>query len=598
MKSKHYKTSRYHLRHNNLSHQNQSSQIYNREAARTDDVGNEKQESNHSRFWRECRERDIRKRKKIYDQFKKQTQDNFASTINQLKNDAQILSTKFEKLNSKKKNLDKISNQYQSTNLRQSNHKQSMHTGNVSMKLGNSSNFDQSVSYNFDVGHNDDKENQMEQSENLRIFFENKKYYSSLHHKYLNSKRSISIQSVYDYFESFNKNDENNLKTKLRQKWQDLKKDVDASFSNYFNKRKGNKAQKDMNRDVLSNTYPFSNLNKTTYSGQSSKPSKSSNLSRPKKFKTQNIYNKIYNDKNIIVDTQKNIMNEQKDAYSQPVTQPQPEIVFQSEIFDDTDKENNVHDDIDDFMSQIKNDQAAINNEVNNQENTMNLDTTRTSIEEYEQEQASSMYSVSHLQKSNEYWDLSVRELKQVLLNMNLSINECIEKKDLIQKLKAIEGNGNDNDIQSSMKYKFPTQKQKQQQHVNLKQDAPQKHPEKKRKNKPAILYDTILYDTRESKQQIMNRVDLWIHRWSYRRSFRQLLNSILGYKSTDQHYITRGKHGDQNSVLMMKLYKKAILLIHPDKHINSPFEIRYKSGEMFKVLNKYKQKYENRKKP
>ena len=580
-----------------MSYQNQSSQRYNRQAAKTDSVGNDKEESNLSKFWRECRERDIRKRKRIYDQYKRQSQDNFASTVNQLKTDAQILSTKFAKLNSKKKDLDnKFSNQYQSINPRQSKHRQSMHAGNVSMNIGNSSNFDQNVSYNYDVGHNDDKENKMEQSENLRIFFENKKYSSSLHHKYLNSKRSINIQSVYDYFDSF-KNDENNLKTKLRQKWQDLKKDVDASFSNYFNKRKGNKPQKNIDRDVLSNTYPLSHPSKTTCSEcscQSSKsskpqkPSKPSNLSRPRKSKTQNIYNNMYNqeklnnDTNIIFDTKKNIMNEQKDPDSQPITQSQSETVFQSEtefqseIMDDIDKENNVHDDTDDFMNQIKNDQDSINDEimthdhiVNNQENAMNLDKTRAaSIEKYEQEQdqeqeqASSMYSVSHLQKSNEYWDFSVRQLKQKLLDMNVSINECIEKKDLIQKIKAIEANSNDKvtrnqDIHTSMIYRVPTPKQKQQQHVNLQQDAPQKHQENKRKKKPSILYDTILYDTRESKQQIMNRVDLWIHRWSYRRSFRQLLNSILGYKSTDQYYITRGKNGDQNHVLMMKLYRE-----------------------------------------
>merc|ERR1712233_195307 len=79
-------------------------------------------------------------------------------------------------------------------------------------------------------------------------------------------------------------------------------------------------------------------------------------------------------------------------------------------------------------------------------------------------------------------------------------------------------------------------------------------------KNKPSILFDTILNDTRESKQQIMNRVDVWIHRWSYRRSFRQILNSVLDYKASDRRYINRGRSGDQNYSLMMKGYKKAIL--------------------------------------
>merc|ERR1711997_937967 len=97
-----------------------------------------------------------------------------------------------------------------------------------------------------------------------------------------------------------------------------------------------------------------------------------------------------------------------------------------------------------------------------------------------------------------------------------------------------------------------------------------------------------------------MNRVDSWIYRWSYRGSFRQILNSVLGYKSNDKQYISRSKQNDY--LLMMKLYKKSILLIHPDKHVKSSFEIRYKSAEMFKIItnlcDKYQQKHQPRKKP
>lgn len=308
------------------------------------------QESNLNRFWRECRERDIRKRKRKRslrsDQFNKQNHDNFVLTINQLKFDAQILSKRFNKLKRSKSSkrrrvIDEISN--------------------------------------------NDKENELKQSENSRIFFENKEYYSSLHDKYLNSF----------------KNDENNynLKNKLQQKWKDLKKE-----------------------------YKENKTIKSTYS--------------------------------------------------------------------------------------------------------------------------MSTYSMSNLQKSNEYWDFSVRQLKQKLMEQNVSINQCIEKKDLIEKIKKV----------------------------------------KKDKKKSLILYQDNTNIKDESKEEIMKRVDLWINRWSYRRSFRQLINSILGYKSNDESYIKRGNH-----ILIMKLYKKAILLIHPDKHCNEKFEIRYKSAEMFKVLNKYKQRYESR---
>merc|ERR1719273_2864164 len=54
-------------------------------------------ESNLSRFKRECRERDLRKIKRIASRFKSTNHDHFAATINKLKNDAVILSNRIQK---------------------------------------------------------------------------------------------------------------------------------------------------------------------------------------------------------------------------------------------------------------------------------------------------------------------------------------------------------------------------------------------------------------------------------------------------------------------------------------------------------------------
>merc|ERR1712086_480886 len=91
----------------------------------------------------------------------------------------------------------------------------------------------------------------------------------------------------------------------------------------------------------------------------------------------------------------------------------------------------------------------------------------------------------------------------------------------------------------------------------------------------------SILDDPRESRQHIKNRVDPFIANWSYRRSFRQILNSTLGLKASSAGYI--GKK--ESYATMMRAYKAAILIIHPDKHVHSTFEIRYKASEMFKVV-------------
>eukprot|EP01083_Nonionella_stella_P197002 724541_1 len=190
----------------------------------------------------------------------------------------------------------------------------------------------------------------------------------------------------------------------------------------------------------------------------------------------------------------------------------------------------------------------------NVEENTINEDTNQSSI-----------YCISHLQKSNEYWGYSVRQLKNKLINMNVSIDKCIEKKDLIEKIKAHNTNQNKSTNISNKYYRKKSSKPAVFSRQSKKTQRSEFRSGLNNTNRPSILYDTILNDTRESRQQIMYRVDLWIHRWGYRRSFRQLLNSVLGYKPNDNNYICRGKQGDQNYLLMIKSYKKAMFLLHPD---------------------------------
>jgi len=93
-------------------------------------------------------------------------------------------------------------------------------------------------------------------------------------------------------------------------------------------------------------------------------------------------------------------------------------------------------------------------------------------------------------------------------------------------------------------------------------------------------------------ENMIRVRVDDWIERWSNKKSLRQLLNSILGYKSGyDKGYLYRGV----NTTRIVKGYRKSMLKIHPDKHVNSSYETRYKASEMFKIVSSLFEKYKKK---
>eukprot|EP01084_Bolivina_argentea_P050815 93449_1 len=252
MKSKyqnHANRTQSHFRPNHVykSRRKQTHQIFKQQT----NVTNEK-EGNLSKFWRECRERDIRKRQRMCKQFASK-HNHFNSTISQLKLDAKILSNRFQRVNTIK-------------NSNKENRRHSMYFNNCSnipikenrnKENRRHSNRRMSNMYipSTQTATNDLKDQNTEQSENAKIFFENKQYYSSLYHKH-------NKTHIYDV------NDENNLRHKLKQKWKDLKKDVNKL--NYFNKQKtlnpkrriektdSNKTvQQSAKKDVLNNTFMY-----------------------------------------------------------------------------------------------------------------------------------------------------------------------------------------------------------------------------------------------------------------------------------------------------------------------------------------------------
>ena len=311
---------------------------------------------------------------------------------------------------------------------------------------------------------------------NAQIFFEHKNYYSSLHNKYDMNAQKSNMHSVYNYLHSL-RNDETTLKNKLRRKWQELKKDVDKTFHS-FNHRKAKKESTEL--DPLINK----RVNITVTPG--------ADIVIAREHESQPLI-QLAKEDSIDDKTSIKMMIDQKD--------PEPPVI------------------------------DAITTEIPEQkeENTKLEMTTEPVLndEENEDPNHSSIYSVSHLQKPNEYWDFSVRQLKDKLLNMNVSIDQCIEKRDLIQKLKLCRLDNVQNVQNGSQPNKNPNSKRgrPKQRKQSVQNQVPRSALNK---NKPTILFDTILFDTRESKQQIMNRADAWIHRWSYRRSFRQILNSVL----------------------------------------------------------------------
>jgi len=427
--------------------------------------------------------------------------------------------------------------------------------------------------------------------ENTQIFFEHKQYYSSLHNKYnMNVNNKTNIHSVYNYFDSM-RNDEVTLKNKLRTKWQELKKDVDKTFHS-FNKRKSKKqcrkspspshahvhvqATKEQagSFDILTNILP----NEPTPHVDILPSTVHVPLPPASPLAFMPVNNDVELDKMMENDA---MLTDQKDQESQIV---------------DTESNSNAHVPVPEQKEENVIDDVIIESVLTMNENIDNIDMESAEMiknEENEDPNHSTIYCVSHLQKSNEYWDFSVRQLKDKLISMHVSIDQCIEKRDLIQKLKMCQLDKSHRKKLDAKKRPMPKRPaSKVNRPKKQKHSAPPARPKSKLKNRPSILFDSLLGDTGESKQQIINRADLFIHRWSYRRSFRQVLNSVLDYKAGERRYIARGKSGDQNYSLMMKSYKKAILLIHPDKHVHSCFEVKYKAAEMFKIMTSLCDKY------
>lgn len=524
-------------------------------------------ESNLSRFKRECRERDLRKIKRIANRFKSTNHDHFAATINQLKNDAQILSSRIQK--KKANQIDKESRRHSMGFTCNYPNVQSLDKENVApiepmtSKMSNvhiqpPPFIKEEIPTPLPI---QELPQNITRRENTQIFFEHKQYYSSLHSKYnMNVNSKSNIHSVYNYFDSL-RNDEVTLKNKLRTKWQELKKDVDKTFHS-FNKRKSKKQcnKSTIPAHVHSTKEEAGSFDILTNILPSTEPAHVP----PQTFIHSNKEDDAENEQLDKIMDGVAMLNDQKDQESQIIDVPGMKSNVYLHMPEQ--KEENI---IDDVVIE------SVPPQVN--ENEANEDPTHSTI-----------YCVSHLQKSNEYWDFSVRQLKEKLLSMHVSIDQCIEKRDLIQKLKMCKLNKSHEKHADILTCTASNVNRPKQQN----QSVPSAQSKSRCKNRPSILFDSLLQDTRESKQQITNRADLFIHRWSYRRSFRQILNSVLDYKAGDRRYIARGKGGDQNYALMMKCYKKAIFLIHPDKHVHSCFEVKYKAAEMFKIMTSLCDKY------
>eukprot|EP00485_Elphidium_margaritaceum_P000256 CAMPEP_0202695956 /NCGR_PEP_ID=MMETSP1385-20130828/9377_1 /ASSEMBLY_ACC=CAM_ASM_000861 /TAXON_ID=933848 /ORGANISM="Elphidium margaritaceum" /LENGTH=539 /DNA_ID=CAMNT_0049352045 /DNA_START=28 /DNA_END=1647 /DNA_ORIENTATION=+ len=480
-----------------------------------------KPSANLGRFWRECRERDIRKQQNMYNQLKHYQKDDFSNIVNQLKKDAKQLNDVMNK--------SKISHKSTPTQHMSRTHRRASDVyvppsqrAYAQQKVAAAATVKPNAHKNAATPrssllheHRPELEPEREQSENCQIFFETRKYYAALHDKYdLNARRS-SVQSMYDYFDSL-KTDKRTLKKMLEQKWQELKQDVDKTV-NYFNQKKNiqNCKKSDHNyadsrvhaRDTKRVKQDICDCSRSAQKRQTTSPAPA-----PKNKKTES---ETLVAESVSIDTQ-NTTAAADDMKSEPT---------------------------------IKN-------------------------------------NVRHATSNSEYDQWTVRELKEKLLSMNICIDTCIEKKDLIERLTSTSCN---------TKPKICSRQQLTQNAAVRTNASKLSQPQNAaiKAKKPSILYDSVLSDSEESERQIRHRVDEWIHRWSYRRSFRQILNSILGYTSEHLQYISRR---DQDYTSVMKQYKKALLLIHPDKHLNRTFEIQYKSSEMFKVLkescDRYKRKY------
>ena len=196
---------------------------------------------------------------------------------------------------------------------------------------------------------------------------------------------------------------------------------------------------------------------------------------------------------------------------------------------------------------------------------------------------------------NDRYYSMSVRDLKDKLHCLGIYTDDCIEKKDLIRKLKYCDhyikntqymhnhtrykGNNNHNDRIKNSNLKNITNKC-----INIDANNVTNNDDHKSSN------NTTTTTVEEYSDEIKAEIDGYIKEMSYKKSLRQLLNSIFEYKPTDPRYLKHGCHTDK----IKKTYRQAILKLHPDKHVNSCYETKYISQELFKIITSKHDKYKS----
>ena len=190
----------------------------------------------------------------------------------------------------------------------------------------------------------------------------------------------------------------------------------------------------------------------------------------------------------------------------------------------------------------------------------------------------------NEIEMNDDFSQMSVRELKKQLLKSNIPIHQCIEKQELVSKLEQAFQNKKDSHQRKSEISHFskPTL-------VDCSTIKNQVNISSKEEKTPENGNNTS--DSKQDQERIKNNVDQWVAKWSYHRSLRQLLNSILGLKPHDSNYLKRGCHHQE----IVKSYRKALLRVHPDKHVNATFQTRYKACEMFKIISELYQKFQKK---
>jgi len=193
---------------------------------------------------------------------------------------------------------------------------------------------------------------------------------------------------------------------------------------------------------------------------------------------------------------------------------------------------------------------------------------------------SSSSYPQAHVAKENMYerpsrppppmppqtdplWRLSVKDLKQRLSWAGVSIGGFSEKGELVALLRESE-----------------------------KKAAKRREQEARDRERAAERRAAAVEKKKEEAKQevIRDRIIKEVNQWAKGKNIKKMLNDVLGLKTPDKNYLKRY----DTLTPVSKMYKKAILKIHPDKHMGD-FAQYVRATELFKQVNgaftSYKQK-------